>query len=367
MSTHRLLKKSLSFFASIALTATWFAYDTLTAENRRVEALLQWSHQVTQQVEALRLYAREKNESDPISWAVKYLMVGDETRPLWIKPYYDSHASSHPENFSLEPRKGEFYYSKVLNFENGQGIQLLVHSDPIGFLGSRSIWLNDFLVFLIFLMIYGSLLALLTLNETSTAEEIARLEKLSGHEEEWLDEILHPHPTAIPTPAPTATPVLEPVPVVPAAPEMPAEPAALSEVSHWKGLVSEWIRDAKKTLVNLGLAIKSMTQEAKNLIEIVAKSKVELIKSVETLKALNKAVEDLELISLQPTDNIEHLREVTATLKDLGERTSSQMDKMLTEYNAAFEVTRKLNDSITRTNGTVLDEAKMIQTLKAKI
>ncbi len=346
MSNRPFIKKAVSFLISLALTALWFAHDTRHAENRRVESLLHWSRQVTQQVEALRLYAREKNEPDPITWAIKYLMVGDDTRPLWIKPFYENQGSAFLENFSFDARKGDFYYSKVLNPESGQGIQLKINSEPIGFLGSRTIWVSDALVLTIFLLILWSFKALLTREQPSTAEEIARLERLAGSEEQWLEEIRSPVPEPIPAP--------NPQPVAP-------------DLTEWKAPILSWIQEAKKVLMSLGLAIKAMTQEAKNLTEVVAKSKAQLDLTVITVETLKRTIGKLELTSLPPSDQTDQLRAVTAAIQELSDQTSNQIAVVLTEYENAFDVTRKLNESITQTNRSVLAEAKLFQTLKSKI
>jgi len=349
VSTHPLVKKITCLSVSLFVTAVWFSFDTNRTESHQVESLLHWSRQITQQTESLSLYAREKNEQDPISWAVKYLMVGDETRPLWIKPYYESQGNTHTENFTFNSSKGDFYYSKILNPETGQGIQLKIHSEPIGFLGTNSIWTNDAVLLITFLLIYGSAMAITSGKVNSPSGETLPLsEPADVSNDAPMDK----------TQEPDATPI--PAPVAPA-------PSSAADPSDWKAPILIWIQDAKKVLMNLGLSIKTMTQEAKNLAEVVSKSRNSLTLSLDTVGILKKTVEDLELIVLQPADNIDHLREVTATLKDLGEKTSNQIDAVLNEYHSAFEVAQKLNESITLTNQGILQEAKLFQTLKAKI
>jgi hypothetical protein len=370
---HPVLKKALCALTSLVVTSCWFAYDTRQAENLRVESLLRWARQITQQTEALKLYAKEKNEPDPISWGVRYLMVGDETRPLWIKPYYEDKESTRPENFSFDSSRGYFYYSKILNTETNQGIQLKILSDPIGFLGSNSIWTNDLLVLISFLLIYASILSILP-RETPEPNEISGDLEPSATKNEKISEA---------TPSPKVPRIPNPAEHTAAfASTTPSAKAPVPDSNQWKAPILEWIQEAKNTLMSLGLSIKTMTQEAKNLAEIVLKSKTSLTLSLNTIKALKKTIGELELVaqnsgtsSKEPVStpvgqlgmDAVHLYQLTAILKDLSEKTSNQIDGVLEEYQSAFDATLKLNESITTTNKNILQEAKLFQALKTKI
>ncbi len=343
VSTRPLLKKLLCFLISLVLTGLIFTYETRQAENQRIESLLRWSHQISQQAEALRLFAKEKNEPDPISWAVKYLMVGDDTRPLTIKPYYENEGTSHLENFSFNSKFGDFYYFKILNAENNQGIQLKIHSDPILFVGAKTIWMNDALLLATFLVIYLSLLTLFPWSDLPSLESESK-----GSSEVSVTEVS----------------VISPTP--PLSIEAPSENTAPPQ-NEFKITLQNWMQDAKKVLLTLGKAVRGVTQEAKNLLELAVKSKRNLELGLEAAEAIKKTVEDLDLIALQPSDNIEQLREAIEILKALGDTTSNQINAVLTEYQSTVTVTAKLSESITQANESILDEAKQFHALKAEI
>jgi hypothetical protein len=320
------------------LCVVFFAFNTRFSENRRTQDLLDWSRQISQQTEALSLYAKDRGETDPIAFAVKFLMVGDESRPARIKIFFDKENTSALENFSFNPSIGTFFYSKVLNTQTGEGIQIQIQAGYIGFLGTHSTWTNDWGILITFLLIFVGLWGAIHWRHRRNNQDLARLEKLMGQEEVLLEGI-----------------------------RTARMDRAQSDPIEWKQPVLEWVQEAKKILFSLGTHIKSMTQEAKALAEVVAKSKAALELNLESSRAVREKTKYLELICRDPSDQGEQLQSVSHLLIDLTEKNSNQMDSVFSEYQSAFEVTQKLNSSITKTTQALIEEAKMIQDLQKKL
>jgi hypothetical protein len=182
---------------------------------------LRWARQMAVQAESLALIASEKGEKDPLAWAARLLTQGTDSRIVFVSKYhadgFQQVSTTGSEEFKFDREAGVLDYAKVLYPEDAAGIRVKVFVTRNRIFGAKSVFAQD-LTFATLFAFYCYFLNLLWLRRWS--------------------------------PEPEETPAIA---------DAPAEDGA------FKIVVTEWIEQAKQTLVELALHIREMTRSAQKL------------------------------------------------------------------------------------------------------
>ncbi len=234
MGITRILSIILSLLAAGAISGLTYWIEVKDSTQDQINLGLRIARQIVTQVETLSLYAQEKQEQDPVSWAVRFFKVGMDQRPIEITPIKSEFIINNSENYEFNSKNGEFNYSKIFIPEHGKGVRVQIDLGYTGFLGSHGPLKNDLALGGLFLLLFNLMRLIIRPKASLSPPEL--LEKQT---------------------------------------ENIAERSHEREISEF---LMNWSTDAKSTLTQLGLHIRDLIRTAQILATASAKSR-DLIKT----------------------------------------------------------------------------------------
>lgn len=231
MEYRRFLAPSLCALGALAITASVFLLDRQRSGVLDAAAALRWARQVASHAEGLAFQARTQEESDPVGWAANLLNQGQEPRAVRVLKT-QIEGSQAQESFFVDHANSALEYVKRLSAEDSMGIRVQVPIPYSGFLGTRSRLASDVSVLGFFALLLGLLLA----SWRAIAVSRGRTRDLTQNE-------------------------------------------------RLRSGVADWIPRAKKLLTQLGIHVREMVREARNLAESTAHSRDKVIDLREKMRA----------------------------------------------------------------------------------
>jgi hypothetical protein len=327
MLPSQVFRTFLSMSLSGLMTSGLYWLDMSHQDQEVTKWALNASRQISAQVETLVLYAKERQEPDPIGWATRFLSVGSEDRPILISVLPAGTSQNEGEKFKFHSKSGVFNYSKIVSNETGDGIKIRTDFGYIGFLGTKSPWMNDLLIFVCFLLVCSFLLHFS--KTPSLREELS--------ESDLLGSTLHSDSLEF------TGPMLKT-----SGPE-----------NQSKESIINWISVAKSQLLQTGIHIKNLIAEARTLAVSASRSKNSVEALLEKSKKLKECSEGLEH-SLGMSDAL-------ALLKELIEENRVGNQEAIQSFEDTFRATQNMNEHISKTTEAMLSNAKLIQKLREEL
>lgn len=297
-------KRLLHAVLALILTAGVYFYDLQQRSTASVSEHLAITRQMSLQIETLMLYANTKGEASSIDWVSHILSVGVEPRPISVLPLTNQPKNSTVEKYELDRRKGIFKYSKLIWPEAGEGIQIILHVNPIGFLGARSLWVSDGLIGILFLMMGLCI---------------------------------------------TAIPILI---------------SSRKKQPLLKDFVLEWTLKAKTLLTLFGQSLKSLVIQAKVLVETSTRTKTHIENMKLTCRQILETVIGIENQIVDEGLKAPQLESRLLRLKELSEKCLTEADSAFHLYDHLNGTTQKVNQSITETTEKVGQNVKLLKELQ---
>jgi hypothetical protein len=332
-----------SIAAALAVTTAAYLVDIQRQHVHDTAAGLKWARQVASQAEGMLFTARSRGEQDPLGWVIDYLSQGAEPRAIRVSKVEE--LSGQPETYSLDRSTQILDYVRILSPENGTGIRVKLQMPYTGFLGARTAVWNDFAA----VAFFGVTLALI-LGATRR-----------GHRRG-------------------------------------------SDVRMRK-LVVAWLKEAKTLLTQLGINIRELVREAQNLAVAAGKSRNamselrnrihgqmrEIHETRESLKEATRTAVQAEVATLNLVleasrmgehgkrmaglaeelhKHVQKLRKVNGGCEEMMGKVEVQMEPWATDadiayhsYDDVFRATQGMDGHIKNTTASILDQARMIQSL----
>ncbi|HUP55804.1 MAG TPA: hypothetical protein VM598_00015 [Bdellovibrionota bacterium] len=153
----RPLHHLLCVVLAVLATVVAYAWNDRAQRMAQVEHGLAWARQVTTQIDALALHAREKQIADPLGFATGMFTQGQEPRVLKVFKLEGTPGMNALETHSFDRGSGIFDYTKVLQPEAGRGVRIQIQAPFQGFLGARKRLTSD-----LFLAAFFSIVLLTT-------------------------------------------------------------------------------------------------------------------------------------------------------------------------------------------------------------
>ena len=282
-----LFQIGLPLFVSGLITAGAYQVDSQMAQTRRANLGLFLGRQIASQVQVLALNARDRQEPNPLAWAIQSLSISPEPRLVQLalleggKP-----TDTEGEKYRFNEKSGNFSYLKVLESQTGAGVKVQIHLGYLGFMGAMTSWVSDLWALLLFCALFFF------------------LRKLMVH--------LQVVPVCLPT----------------------------KNNSHYRILVDQavtsWMEQARTGIKVLSLHLKQVIQQAHQLVSSASQSRNQIE----------------SFVQMSP---------------DLPESTRQILLSAIQSYDEVFQVTQDLNQHISSTTQSVLEESKLIQELQTKI
>lgn len=130
--------------------------------------------------------------------------------------------------------------------------------------------------------------------------------------------------------------------------------------------ISDWVGEARRILVQLGVHVKNMIAEAHKLAQATMKSRDAISNCRETSDAMMKSVLQAEKLMEDPQINVYAIKEFLADMKMFAEKASLDVEIAQTCLDEVVQAASDIDEHISNTTATMLQEAKMIQELKGK-
>ena len=142
--------------------------------------------------------------------------------------------------------------------------------------------------------------------------------------------------------------------------------SAMIEGEKEKKIVTDWVSEAKRTLVELGVHIKNMITEAQRLALASIKARDAILNSRETATVMLRAVEQAEKVIEQGKSNEYAIKEFLADMKMYAEKANLDAEIAQTCLDEVVQAASDIDEHIDKTRRTMLNEAKLMQDLKGK-
>jgi hypothetical protein len=345
-----------------------YVIDLRTVTNDQTTLGLNWARQIVSQSEALISHAQERLEDSSIEWVIRSLAVGPENRPVQIALLKPDATVTENEKYRYHSKTGLFSYIKVLDSTTGAGIRLHIHLRYIGFLGAHTPLANDLGIGAFFILCCLSLLYLLKpLFGKSTHPDLSDLFEEgngSAHSSLLDQEFLKDAAIEIKR-APIRISSLTPIENI--------DSIVLQKQAEVRNsllnLINPWITEARGVLMQLGLHVRDMTKEAQVLATTAGRSRDSVERLSVITSELKGVTQSLETGISQTTANSveESLKLLAIQAKELAEKSCSEAETALKSYETFSEVTQHLSGHITQTKESLLNEARMMQSLKDRV
>ena len=308
MNLIRALKLSGKLLLALAITWGIAYWDATESAFLQIQSSLHMARQIADQAQSLSLYARERQENNPVGWATRFLNSGIQNRPIKILPTLIGTGSIEGERYRVNEKGHSLIYVRRLFEETGEGVQVDIQMEYVGFLGAHSVEINDLLVAALFIFTYFAIH--LGFKWRSHSENVAAVVS-----------------TGLVSHASVAGQDLIPFKGI--------------RQEYLEKLVGSWVLEARTGLIQIGMNIKSMTQEAKGLVSMSSKSK-----------------RHIEQILMQAQQN------PISGNRELMNQTVFEMQNALQSYDEVSRATHRMNENISRSTDSVIKMAQLIQNLK---
>ena len=342
-------KSGLKFIVSLILaasaTAGLYVWEQNRAEIAESTAALRWSRQVIAQAEGMELAARDQGEKDPLSWAIDTLTQGVEPRLMLLRRMAGNGSASQPsETFQYDRKSGHFDYSRVLNFENGSGIRVMLDLKSAGiaqhFLGSQSQITEDGMIGSVLMgvfLLFWNLLSLVWGNHSEALPELVPL-----------------------TPAPTDWNIHAKASVSALGIEIRdllKQTFSLATTVRTLETTHEGMRERMRVNLN---GLHSHRKLLKNVSQMVgqAEAVVKTSSGENTLKQVHVLLEKIKTLSLE---NEKLFRELEVQI----EPCVADADQAAQAYQDALGATQQINDNIRKTKEKLAQHIRVLQEPKA--
>ncbi len=174
----------ISFFLATLVSILIYNADLYFARTSVKNLSLQLARQIATQAESLSLVAQERNTPDPVAWAATYLNQGTEPKVFEISKIKGT-SFQERENYGFYPHDLIFKYFKIIKSEDLSAIQMVIHLNYNGFLGSKSRMTNDAFLLFFFLGCISLIYFILKPHDLHTVEDS---ESLRSKLKPWLQE-----------------------------------------------------------------------------------------------------------------------------------------------------------------------------------
>ncbi|MGK5087805.1 hypothetical protein WDW86_09620 [Bdellovibrionota bacterium FG-2] len=335
--------------ASLLITGGTFGLDSFRSNAQRLNVSLTLARQVATQVESLALNARERSQRDPVGWAVGILTQGTQPHPLNIRRIETNFNAQTTNSHRFDRDSGVLEYSKVITPEDATGVLITVEAGYLGFLGTRSRITNDLWLVSFFGFLFGVLLIL------SRAYVNRKTEK---------------------------------------------------KEDDFRNRIAQWIPRFKEVLTSFGLQIRELVKDtrelensAKHSHSTIATLRKRVHAELATIHESRRILQQTQKITVQlekmaldnllkvnenensPTQNIANqLHRTAQALRKVSEKNATVLQRVEVElepwamdadvaYHAYKDVSRTttdLNIKMRKAAETLLDQAKLMQTLRAE-
>ena len=307
------------------------------------------ARQIVSQAEGLTLTAQEKNEKDPVGWAVGYLAQGSEPRTVYISKVR-MQGSQSSELFNYQAGDGTFDYQKLILPESNVGIRIKVGTGFLGFMGTTSRLTSDLGRLAFFLMVCG--FSFMAVPRSKGAPE--------------LDE------------------------------------------DTLKQAIQDWVAQAKNLLIQSGVHVREVVREAHNLVMAAATSRdltqalrekihlglTQLNETKRAMRELDKAASDAEVVSLnlvigttrlgeQGTElskmaqalhrEVQRMRKLEQQSESAVKKLEAELEPWATDadmayhsYDGVFGTTGKMDGHISKTTESLWNQAKWVKGLEKR-
>jgi hypothetical protein len=344
-----------------------YVIDLRTVSNDQTHFGLNWARQIVSQSEALLSHTHERLEDSSIEWVIRSLAVGPEGRPVQVALLKPDSAVTENEKYRYHSKTGVFSYIKVLDSSTGAGIRLHIHLRYIGFLGAHTPLSNDVSIGIFFVLCCLAFLYLLRpLFEKNFPPEVSGFFEDDTHTQPQLfDQELLKDAAIEVRKAPIRISPLAPVENVDSFVQQKQAEVRM----HMMSRVTPWITEARGVLMQLGLNVRDMTKEAQVLATTAGRSRDSVEKLSQITSELKDVTQSLEASIIQnvsaPMDVA--LQKLINQAKELTEKSCSEAETALQSYDAFSKVTQDLSGHITQTKESLLNEARMMQSLKDRV
>lgn len=140
------------------LTGTSYLVDLHSSQKSQEQLWLKFVRQVVEQAKSLVLSGTEMKKPHPLTWAIEQLNPAVKGARLFhVYEVQVSYLDVDQESYRFDPKKAEMDYVRVLFPQDHRGVRVVVQIHPLGFLGSESAFLGDFLIVLLFALYFGML------------------------------------------------------------------------------------------------------------------------------------------------------------------------------------------------------------------
>lgn len=131
-------------------------------------------------------------------------------------------------------------------------------------------------------------------------------------------------------------------------------------------LISDWVGEARRVLMQLGVHVKNLIGEAQKLAAAAVRAKNATQNYHETTTVMLKAVQQAEKLLAESEPNMYAIKEFVADMKIYVEKTGLEAEIAQSSLEEVFQFASDIDEHINKTTQTMLLEAKMMQELKGK-
>lgn len=330
------------------MTAGCYYTNLESSIQDRTDFSLRLAQQTATQVDNLTAHGRDTLDPTPLETAIRSMAVGAEYRPIQIaslKPGMSAEVRES-EQYKLNEKTGAFKYVRIFNRDRNEGVRVHIQTGYIGYLGAKTVFLNDLYLLTTFILSFSLLLQLLGKPNRARRHGDIQAEQVSAHQESQLDRSFENASLEIMTMS---------------VPEKTVQAdEGLVKMAEW------WVEEAKANLLEAGVNFRNMTKEAHSLTLAAAESRKK-IESLSQVTIHTREAAEAASALLSDEKHLEPLREKIVALNALAATSALETESALHYYDDVFQVTRDLTQHISKTKQSLLSEAKMIQKLKEKV
>jgi predicted double-glycine peptidase len=139
-----------------------------------------------------------------------------------------------------------------------------------------------------------------------------------------------------------------------------------SETPDTRKVITDWVFEARRVLMQLGVHVKNLIGEAQKLASAAVKARNATQNCYETSTVMIKAVQQAEKLLEDPQLNVYALKEFMADMKMYVEKSGLDAEIAQSSLEEVFQAASDIDEHINKTTQTMLLEAKMMQELKGK-
>ncbi len=146
------LLASVSLALGFYLSTLIYQFNIQTQDKHTVTVANSMVQQTLTQIDGLILTARQLGDADPLGWAVSVLNQGSGTTLLRVKRVFVEANQTTIEESHFNPATGIFQFIKMINPGDRSGVSLVIQLQPARFLALESKFLGDIAAFALFVL-----------------------------------------------------------------------------------------------------------------------------------------------------------------------------------------------------------------------